>query len=272
MKISMITPTLNSAKTVEKTIQSVISQRSADNAFALEYIVVDGVSTDDTLQIVHSYGNQIDMLVSEKDKGIYDAMNKGIHLATGDVIGIINSDDYLLPGALQSVASAAVSHPDAGIIYGDIMQETPARPTFRVISSYPPDKAQMHKILYSHASVFVRKWAYEKYGVFDLKYRASADLDLILRLLYKGVPFHNVDAALAHTVAGGFASRNSLLALNESLAIMKKHQPPLVSWGQLQLSALLFRTKTRLRNATWFSPIVDAYYKYQHSRLKVVDT
>lgn len=89
MKISMITPTLNSAKTVEKTIQSVISQRPADNSFEVEYIIVDAVSTDDTLKIVRSYGGQIDKLVSEKDKGLYDAMNKGIKLATGDVIGII---------------------------------------------------------------------------------------------------------------------------------------------------------------------------------------
>lgn len=264
MKISMITPTLNSAKTLEKTIQSVVSQRPADKSFEVEYIIVDGVSTDATLQIVRSYGNRIDKVVSDKDKGIYDAMNKGIDLATGDVIGIINSDDYLLPGALQAVASAATAHPDAGVIYGDIIQETPARPPFRVISSYPVNKAMMHRILYSHASVFVRKWAYEKYGLFDLKYRASADLDLILRLLYRGVPFHNVDAALAYTVAGGFASRNDLLALNESVAILLKHTPPLWSRTQIQLNAYRLTMKSRLRSAAIMQPILQAYYLYQN--------
>lgn len=268
MKISMITPTLNSAKTVEKTIQSVISQRPADNSFEVEYIIVDGVSTDDTLKIVRSYGGQIDKLVSEKDKGLYDAMNKGVKLATGDVIGIINSDDYLLPDSLQVVADAALKHPQAGVIYGDIIQETPARPPFRVTSVYPKDKTKMHKILYSHASVFVCKWAYEKYGHFDLNYRASADLDLILRLLYDGVPFHNINAALAYTVAGGFASRNDLLALDESTAILLKHNPSLFSWMRIKLNAYRLTTKSHLRKATIMKPIIQAYYAYQNQFAK----
>jgi len=113
MKISIITVCLNSEKTIEQTIQSVIEQKDED----LEYIIVDGRSVDKTLHIINKYKNNISLIISESDNGIYDAMNKGISLATGDVIGIINSDDWYEQGTFEGIRNCFLRS-DADVVYG----------------------------------------------------------------------------------------------------------------------------------------------------------
>lgn len=118
MKISIITPCFNSASTIRDTIESVLSQ----NYQNVEYVVIDGGSKDETPKIVAEYGHKITKFVSEKDNGIYDAMNKGIKMATGDIVGILNSDDfYISEDILSSVASAFNNNPDVQAVYGDLL-------------------------------------------------------------------------------------------------------------------------------------------------------
>ena len=129
-KISIVTITFNSENTVEETIKSVISQDYSN----LEYIIIDGASTDRTLEVVNKYRDRIARIVSEPDKGISDAFNKGIRYATGDVIGIINSDDILLPGALQAVAAAYEE--GVGVYRGNICTGNHQKLFFELLSFF----------------------------------------------------------------------------------------------------------------------------------------
>jgi len=181
IKISMITVSLNSEKTIEQTIKSVLEQDYAN----LEYIIIDGGSTDRTLEIVNQYKSKIDVIVSEKDNGISDAFNKGIRRATGDVIGIINSDDTLLHDALQAVAD---NYDDETDVYrGNIIFYNPQTGfTCREIPSMKFPKLPFF-IHVAHQGTFVAKKAYDKYGVYDEKIKYSMDLDFLMRVyLAKG--------------------------------------------------------------------------------------
>ena len=172
--ISIITAVRNGKKHLDQTIQSVISQ-SYDND-KIEYLIIDGGSTDGTLDIIRKYEDKVDHWVSEPDKGIYDAMNKGIMAATGDLIAFLNSDDWYLPGALEEVANTFVLQGDrrsviAGrwnLVFEDIDLTVTVRPTLKFHAGMP----------LSHQAMFVPKRVYATLGGYDLQYRYAADLDM----------------------------------------------------------------------------------------------
>jgi glycosyltransferase involved in cell wall biosynthesis len=182
VKISVITVCYNSATTLEETIQSVLNQTHPD----LEYIVIDGASTDGTLEIISKYRNRIQHVVSEPDKGIYDAMNKGLKLATGDIIGILNSDDlYKNNQVLSSIDNAFQSDTDCICTDVEIFKNTPSeilryysctrwKPWMFRIGHQPP-----------HPGFFVRRSCYDTLGLFDTQYKLAADFDIMFRFIYK---------------------------------------------------------------------------------------
>jgi glycosyltransferase involved in cell wall biosynthesis len=195
-KISIITVTYNSVRTLERTILSVIKQNYAN----LEYIIVDGGSKDGTLDIIEKYHEYITAWVSEPDKGISDAFNKGIAMATGDVIGIINSDDGLLPGALDAVADAYEK--DVDVYRGNMEYWNEEKDTRYT------EKPSMHfrydgRNRIDHSSTFVSKAAYEEYGVFDVECHYVMDYDLLMRFEKAGAKFKHIDETLAFFTLGG---------------------------------------------------------------------
>ncbi len=184
MKLSLITPTYNSAATLRDTIDSVLSQSYAE----VEYLIIDGASGDATLDIATSYGSAIHRIISEPDRGTYDAMNKGIALAGGEVVGIINSDDfYAHEGVLQRVMDIFEQH-DVDSVYGDLQYVRADNPE-KVVRHWRSGGYQLHKFLHGwmppHPTFFVRRACYERYGSFNMDFRSSADYELMLRLLYK---------------------------------------------------------------------------------------
>lgn len=197
MKISIVTITYNSEKTLEDTIQSIISQ----NYNELEYIIIDGGSKDDTLKIVEKYKKYISIFVSEPDKGISDAFNKGVRRASGELIGIINSDDMLADGALKTIASEI--NRDTDIIYGDIYRCNPDGKNMRLAKANDNVAVLKHgfSCMY-HPATFIRKSAYEKYGVYELL-RYCMDRELLLRMYTSGAKFQRVDKPLAIFRVGG---------------------------------------------------------------------
>ncbi len=200
MKISIITPVYNSVNTLEKTILSVISQEMKSE---LEYIVVDGGSTDGTLDIINQYSDKIDIFISEPDKGVYDAMNKGVKLATGDVVGIINSDDWYNDGALKVVESILNQEPDKSIIYSPIDYYL----NDKYLNTFVP--GELKKILIrfplNHPSCFVKKSVYDSLGLFDLSYKINADYDFIFRAYISGLGFRYVETPLASYSLNGMS-------------------------------------------------------------------
>ena len=180
MKISIITVCYNAEDTIGDTIQSVLSQDYKD----VEYIIVDGKSTDRTLEIIQSIKSRI-KLISEKDRGIYDAMNKGINIASGDVIGILNADDvYKNSQVLTAVMDAFKAN--VSIVYGDI-EYVKYNDLSKVVRKWKAGVFRSGKFKWGwmppHPGFFVKKSCYESFGLFNLNLSTSADYELMLRML-----------------------------------------------------------------------------------------
>lgn len=195
-KITIITITYNSEKTLERTIKSIINQ-NYDN---LEYIVVDGGSSDGTIDIIKKYDRFITKWISEADRGISDAFNKGIGMATGEIIGIINSDDGLMEGALDTLVAAY--DPVVDVYSGKQLIWNEISGT-KVIQTPSMHYTYSGKNSICHPSTFIAKRAYEKYGAYDIEYRYVMDYDLLLRFDRAGANFKFVDSVLAFFTTGG---------------------------------------------------------------------
>ena len=196
-KISVITISYNSAKTIEKTIQSVINQ-DYDN---LEYIIIDGKSQDGTIDIIKKYEDKIAYWVSEPDKGISDAFNKGISAATGEIVGSVNSDDQYLPGALKAIADNY--DPTVDVYRGEILIHDDIK---NVEYTYQPSMKfglLPIKVNVCHLPTFITKKAYEKYGTYSTEFKLAMDLDLLRRFYRAGARFKKVDMVLGRFNVGG---------------------------------------------------------------------
>lgn len=186
MKISIITSTFNSAATVADTFDSVLSQTFKD----IEYLVIDGCSRDNTLDIIKEYESKFEgrmRWISEKDNGVYDAMNKGIHMATGDVIGFLNSDDfYTSRNCLQVIADAFATQ-DIDATYGNVhyVNGDNLKKMVRFYSSkrFKPSLMRLG-FMPAHPTFYCKRDIYEKYGDFDTSYRIASDFELLLRFIF----------------------------------------------------------------------------------------
>lgn len=213
-RFSIITVTYNSEKTIEQTIKSVLLQSYSN----FEYIIVDGASTDNTLEIIKkhaAFDNRI-RYISEPDAGIYDAMNKGIKIATGDVVALLNSDDYYEPDALVKIAG---NIPDGGkyVVYGMI----------RILDEEIEDRIMLSshhslpKRMMMHPACFVSKAVYEQY-LYDVTYKSAADYDLFLRLYQdRAVEFIPVYEITTNFRIGGMSS--SFISILETNDILYKY-------------------------------------------------
>lgn len=210
MKFSIVTVTYNSGKTLRDTIQSVLSQTYP----FIEYIIVDGLSTDNTVAIIKEYEacfNGGMRWISEKDKGLYDAMNKGFRMATGDVIGIINSDDLLAdPTAVEKVLAAFKEHPDADAVYADLFYVA-QNDTNKVVRHWISGKQRPFRYGWhpAHPTFYVKREIYQKYGLFDLDFKFAADFELMLRLIEKEhIKLFYLPEPLVRMRLGGTTSKN----------------------------------------------------------------
>jgi glycosyltransferase involved in cell wall biosynthesis len=199
--ISIITVCYNSEQYIEQTIQSVIKQTYPD----IEYILIDGASNDGTLQIIQDYAAKYTNIrfISETDSGIYNAMNKGIALATGELIGIINSDDWYEHDAIAVVIEAYHKHGLA--VYHGIQRRYINEMEVELLRT---NSSQLNKRMIEHSTCFVPKEVYEQYGCFNEVYRYVGDYELMLRLKENKVPFIALDNILSNFREGG-ASRTS---------------------------------------------------------------
>ena len=189
MKISIITAVLNRRDTLSSCIESVLDQDYPN----VEHIIIDGGSTDGTLEIIEQYNTKIARYISEPDNGLYDAMNKGIRQATGDVIGILNSDDYYTDEGVLSVVAECLERKKVDSCYGDIdyvdgcKRGSPVR-------AWRAGEYHRNRFKWGwmppHPTFFARRALYEKYGLFNLDFKLAADYELMLRFLYK----HHVSA------------------------------------------------------------------------------
>ena len=182
MKVSLITIAYNSAETIEDTIKSIIAQDYSN----IEYIIIDGGSTDKTLSIVDKFKDSITTIISEPDKGIYDAMNKGVQNATGDIVGILNSDDIYADNKVVSSIVEAIGNKDS--IYADLVYVD--RDNTDKVTRYWKSGKYRKGIFKKgwmppHPTFFIKKSCYNQYGNYNLQLKSAADYELMLRMLHK---------------------------------------------------------------------------------------
>jgi len=209
MRISIITVSLNSAATIESTLESVGRQSFSP----LEHILIDGGSTDGTLDIIERYRPGVTHVISQPDHGIYDAMNKGIAMATGDVIGILNADDFYVHEQVIAMVAAAFDDESIDVCYGDLeyVDSDDTDKVFRYWKSgtYQPDKFYLGWMP-PHPTFFARRSLYETHGLFNLDLGSSADYELMLRFLLRyGAQAQYIPKVLVRMRTGG-ASNASL--------------------------------------------------------------
>lgn len=219
--VSVITIVYNGKKYLEQTIQSVLSQSYKN----IEYIIVDGGSTDGTLDIIRKYDSQLAYWKSEPDKGISDAFNKGISLATGELIGILNADDWYEPEAIANIIRQyepnSVLHGNKQYWNQDGSKAHQAIPNLGILPL---------EMSLNHPTVFVSKCLYDVYGVFDLNYKLAMDYHLLLRLYSAGAKFIHIDHIITNMRLGGVSAniegcyREVLRAKNEVLGNRISHR------------------------------------------------
>lgn len=207
MKVSIITATYNSERTIKDTLTSV-KQQTYKN---IEHIIIDGASKDKTINLINLYGHR-GPLLSETDKGIYDAMNKGVAMADGDIIGILNSDDFYSNSQVIEDVVAAFNTSDCEAVYGDLVFIDPNQ-TDKVVRKWVAgtyDKSLFYKgWMPPHPTVFIRKEVYEKHGMFNLKFKSSSDYELLLRLMVlKNIKVGYIPRVLVHMRTGGQSTKS----------------------------------------------------------------
>jgi len=223
--ISIITVVFNGAKNIEKTIKSVIGQSYQ----SIEYIIIDGGSTDGTLAIIDKYRQDISTLVSEPDDGIYDAMNKGISLANGKIIGIINSDDYYEEHIIAYIVAESRKSLSPGIIYGNMNIINSEGKIVHTLKKSNHEKLIPRMSMWvPHPTVFVSREIYRTIGVYNTEYKISADYEFLVRSYKRGVQFHKINKIISSFQLGGISTSESKKILQrkiiEKIYIYKTYQ------------------------------------------------
>lgn len=224
MKISIITITYNSVKMLNRALESVQSQTYPD----IEHIIVDGASTDGTREMIEAYAKKHPNVrwISEPDEGIYNALNKGIRMAKGDVIGFLHSDDVLFsPDSIGNIA-AAFEQEKAEIVYGDLQYCNGAKVVRRWRSNTFSPSSLKYGWMPPHPTVYVRREVYEQVGPYDDWFRISADYDMMLRIFKAGYKTCYLPEVIVRMEVGGVSNRNTkarLTKTQEDFLVLKKN-------------------------------------------------
>jgi len=222
-KLSVITVVFNNARDIERTMLSVLNQTYSN----IEYIVIDGLSNDGTLEIIRKHRDRI-KLVSEKDNGIYDAMNKGLNMATGDYVLFMNSGDEIY--GIDTVAKVFATADDADIYYGETEMINDHGESLGQRRHKAPEKFTWRSFKYgmsvSHQAIYIRRSLTERYS---MRYHLSADIDWIIRAAKKAKKIVKVDGYVAKYLVGGMSKKRHRESLVERFAIMSHYYGPVLT-------------------------------------------
>ena len=206
--ITVITVCFNSAKTLEACIQSVVMQDWPN----IQHVVIDGASTDGTLEILERYQSKLSNVISEPDKGIYDAMNKGLRLATGDVICFLNADDLYANSSVLSTVAHHFQNADLDALFGDVIFFNPNNPD-KTIRRYRSDRFSPSKLAWgwmpSHPAIFLKKKIMDQVGFFKTNYRIAGDYEYVVRAFYKNhLKYRHISEVMVRMQIGGVSSES----------------------------------------------------------------
>lgn len=240
MKISVVTPSFNHARYIKRTIDSVLDQRGD---FELDYRVIDGGSTDGTVEILKSYGDRLQW-TSERDNGQVDAINKGLRVATGDVVGWVNSDDLLLPGALARVVAAFEQNPNAEWVHGRcIIVDEHDREVRKWVSAYKHYRCMHHTFdnfltedYVSQMTAFWRRSAQDEIGLIDESIKFAFDYEFFLRLAKRGAPIYiEQPTACFRWYPESKSGGGYVVQMTETVDVARRYNPS--AWTRVRANA-----------------------------------
>lgn len=215
MRFTIITATFNCEHQIERTVRSVVAQKHSD----IQHLIIDGGSSDGTLDVIRRCHSPFIEVVSETDKGIYDAFNKGVGLAQGDVIAFLNADDYYLDGALETVRQVFDANPKIAVVHGNVRVQKGNQP---VTIRAPRGIFAFHGARVLHPAFFCRRSVFDAIGQFNTQYKILADLDFMFRA-HKQFAFHHIERCLTHFELGGISTRHRFQVANEVRGIARSH-------------------------------------------------
>lgn len=237
--VSIVTVCLNSERTIRDTLESVRQQSYPD----IEHIIVDGVSSDSTLKIVEEFGDSVSIVISEKDNGIYDAMNKGLSLSTGNIIYFLNSDDVLHDAdVIRDVVARFEQKPQPDLVYGDVVYVSSDMQELRRFN-----RVSRRNLIYRdlcHQGVLARRTLFERFGNLNLDYRIAADFDWLLKVFRSDSPVAYLDRVISVFNAEGEHGRDLESARKERMVVKLQYQSRL----RYALGNTLFRGIRKLRS------------------------
>ena len=210
---TIITVVRNGSETLQRCINSIKSQSFKE----FEYLIIDGASSDGTLEIIRENAAVISFAISEEDQGLYFAMNKGLELARGKYVGILNADDIYLPNTLELVRDVILKDSNSDVIYGAMSYFSQPHKTHFIHSE------ELSKRMIFHPTCFVSNEAYKKHGNFNTKYRVAADYEFIMRCYKANAKFVGINSALASFSDGGTSARLRLRSILETSEIQAKY-------------------------------------------------
>ena len=226
IKISIITICKNAQNVIEKTLESVFMQTYPH----IEYIVIDGASTDNTRAVIERYRDKISQIVSEPDHGIYDAMNKGIAHATGDVLQFLNAGDALHdPSVIANIVTAFDKNPASDIIYGKpVFENIPEDMKQHALEYQTGPKTMMDWMLTPacHQAIFIKRSVFDKIGLYKTTYRLSGDVEFFLRCFSRKIPMHYIDRNIVFYHYQGASLANVSISNRERLKAIRTHATP----------------------------------------------
>lgn len=240
MKITIITVVYNNERTIKDAVESVLGQTYKN----IEYVIIDGKSKDNTVSIIKEYENKLGFFVSEKDNGLYDAMNKGIQCATGDVIGILNSDDlYQDFNVISDVMEQFNIDADLDILYGNLVY-VKSDDTNKIVRNWKCkpyyDRFFENGNVPPHPALFVKRSVYDKVGLFNLDYKLAADYELMLRMLKKhDFKIKYIDRLIVKMRLGGATNQSFTNIINQNKEIVR-------SWKDNSLKAPIYLMPVRI--------------------------
>lgn len=232
---TIITVVRNGSDTLQRCINSIKSQKYKD----FEYLIIDGASSDGTLEIVRENADVISLAVSEKDRGLYFAMNKGLELARGKYVGILNADDIYYPETLELVRDVIIKESNSDVIYGAMSYFSQPNKTHFIHSD------ELSKKMIFHPTCFVSNEAYKKHGNFNTKYRVAADYEFIMRCYKANAKFVGIDSVLASFSDGGTSARLRLRSIVETSEIQARYNSESIFRKYTKLLRMLIATYLR---------------------------
>lgn len=260
--LSVVTVVYNGLPLLKQCIESVLSQAYAP----MEYIVVDGGSTDGTVELLQQYDNQLAYWISEPDKGIYNAMNKGLALAKGEMIALLNADDFYYPGALKSVMQAYLES-GADVVYGDVCHIQELSNVCLIKRGVPHLDRMKETMTLIHPAVFVTRKVYDAVGGFNEHYRIAADYDFLLRTVVAGHRFHYVEGNMLTGYRAGGLSSGNCDSILEAKAIQQEH----LGNNLLDLDHKYRQCKKRSRLREWTYRLAQIFGGTQRLEKRLVE-